>query len=339
MQIVIILLFQILLSVLIINFSRHYKLLDRPDARKLHEYPVPQTGGFVIVILLMFIIFLTETEYNDLNNIFVHSFLICIILVYDDFNKISSWTKIILQSIPVFLLINENIFLTDLGNYFLISSIELGSFSKIFTILCILLLINSVNYSDGLDSLVCLISAIIMGSYYFYSKLIMQKEIDYFIYLIVILIIFSFFNFGFIKKYKIFLGDNGSNSVGFIIGFIAIFLYNTIGLHPSLVIWPLSYFIFEFLAVNITRLSKKKNFLQDGHDHIHYFILKITLNKYITISYILLINLFFSIVGYFLYLIFIPDFLIFIYIMFFFIFLYIRSIIYNKAKKKALKGY
>ena len=339
MKIIIILLLQILISVITINISLYFKLLEQPTKRKLHEYPVPLTGGFIITISLLFVIFLTETQYNDLNNIFVYSFLVCIIIIFDDLNKISSWTKIILQSIPVFLLVNENIFLSDLGNYFLISSIELGSFSKIFTILCILLFINSVNYSDGLDSLVSLVSAIIMSSYYFYSKLIMQKEIDYLIYFIVILIVFSFFNFGFIKKYKIFLGDNGSNSIGFIIGFVAIFLYNKVGLHPSLIIWPLAYFIFEFLAVNITRLLKKKKILQDGHDHIHYLILKITSNKYIAICYILLINLFFSILGYFLYLIFIPDFLIIIFLIFFFIFLYIRAIISNKAKKKNLKKY
>ena len=339
MKIIIILLLQILISVITINISLYFKLLEQPTKRKLHEYPVPLTGGFIITISLLFVIFLTETQYNDLNNIFVYSFLVCIIIIFDDLNKISSWTKIILQSIPVFLLVNENIFLSDLGNYFLISSIELGSFSKIFTILCILLFINSVNYSDGLDSLVSLVSAIIMSSYYFYSKLIMQKEIDYLIYFIVILIVFSFFNFGFIKKYKIFLGDNGSNSIGFIIGFVAIFLYNKVGLHPSLIIWPLAYFIFEFLAVNITRLLKKKKILQDGHDHIHYLILKIPSNKYIAICYILLINLFFSILGYFLYLIFIPDFLIIIFLIFFFIFLYIRAIISNKAKKKNLKKY
>ena len=41
--------------------------------------------------------------------------------------------------------------------------------------------------------------------------------------IVITLIIHSFFNFGLLKNYKLFLGDSGSNLIGFIISFIPLF--------------------------------------------------------------------------------------------------------------------
>ena len=77
--------------------------------------------------------------------------MIAIVGFVDDKYHLNTGGKLSLQVLPVFYLIYiENMTLNDIGNYVFLP-LELYSFSKVFTLLCVLFLINSFNYFDGLD--------------------------------------------------------------------------------------------------------------------------------------------------------------------------------------------
>ena len=60
----------------------------------------------------------------------------------DDKYKIGIGSKLVLQLIPIIFMVHgANIYLENLGEYELIGFIELGSFSLVFTILCIFYLL------------------------------------------------------------------------------------------------------------------------------------------------------------------------------------------------------
>ena len=328
-------LFQIFITLIIVKLSNHLKLLDIPSSRKIHKKPVPYTGGFILTFTYLFLIVLTSFESQNLNNILSFSILVCLAGFLDDKYNLNPSTKITLQILPIFFLVNNGFFLNDLGNYIFLNKLELGSISQVFTILCCLFLINAFNYSDGRDGLLTAISSTILISYYFYIKSFSFYPAENLIFLILFpLLIFFFFNIGIFKNYKIFLGDSGSNLLGFIFGFLAIFIFKELNLHPVLVIWPLAYIVYEFLSVNVIRIYFKKNIFKPGLDHFHYEIGKLyKINNFKVVIIITFINILFSIIGFIFYSYLIPDIILLLYFLIFFLYLLFRIKIHKKLKK------
>lgn len=328
-------LFQIFITLIIVKLSNHLKLLDIPSSRKIHKKPVPYTGGLILTFTYLFIIVLTSFESQNLNNILSFSVLICLAGFLDDKYNLNPGTKITLQILPVFFLVNNGFFLNDLGNYIFLNKLELGSFSQVFTILCCLFLINAFNYSDGRDGLLTTISSTILISYYFYTKSFSFYPAENLIFFILFpLLIFFFFNIGIFKNYKIFLGDSGSNLIGFIFGFLAIFIFKEINLHPALIIWPLAYIVYEFLSVNVIRIFFKKNIFKPGFDHFHYEIGELyKINNFKVIIIITFINILFSTIGFIFYSYLVPDIILLLYFLIFILYLLFRIKIQKKLKK------
>jgi UDP-GlcNAc:undecaprenyl-phosphate GlcNAc-1-phosphate transferase len=323
--------FQLFLTIFIIALSKKLNLLDLPDKRKLHLKPTPYAGGLVISITYLLVVFLTEFENNYLNLILTISFVTALFGFLDDFFKINPGAKLILQILPIFFLVNNGLFLLDLGNYNFFGIINLGSFAQVFTILACLLLVNASNYSDGIDGLLPLIVIFVLLIFFIYLSLQNNPyEGLFLIYLIIPLMVFLLFNFEIIKNFKIFLGDSGSNHLGYIISFLSIYLYKYHNLHPSIIIWPLAYLVFEFLTVNILRLITDKKIFKAGHDHLHYLLKKKYKTKlYSTLIIIILINIFFSIFGLLINKFFSHDISIILYLLSFLIYFRIRLVTFK----------
>ena len=102
-------------------------------------------------------------------------------------------SKLLLQSIPVYLLITEGLYLSDIGEYEIIGLINLGYFSKIFTIFVLPIDYQFFNYSDGIDGLLSSLFINIFFSFAFICFIYEKISIIYsFIYIIIPVLIFSF---------------------------------------------------------------------------------------------------------------------------------------------------
>lgn len=293
-----IIIFQIIISFPIIYLSKKRSLVDIPDKRKFHKIPIPYSGGIIISLTYLFIIYLMNFKDGLFVIILTYGFIISLSGFIDDKYNVRPGTKLVLQSLPIFFLIDQNLYLSDLGTYKLLGELNLGSFDKIFTLLACLLLINAFNYNDGLDGLLSSISIIILLNFSLFIFLI--KNI-FFIEINIILIpivLFLFFNLGIIKNYKVFLGDSGSNLLGFVIAFLSIYLYKQIGLHPALIVWPLAYTVYEFLSVTFLRILNNSGAFKSGKDHLHYELLYLlNLKPLVSVFIILIINLLYILLG------------------------------------------
>ena len=59
---------------------------------------------------------------------------------------------------------------------------------------------------------------------------------------------------------KVFMGDSGSLTIGFIFSFITIYYSQyKVFIHSSVLIWPIAFVLYGFLTINLIRLSLKKN--------------------------------------------------------------------------------
>lgn len=276
----------------------YFNFLDTPSPRKIHESPVPLTGGVGIFLSICFGVWIFYFDLMFLNFIFT-GFFILLIGLLDDKYQLNPVNRILIQIIIITYFVNE--FGFKIPYLFEINEtvLNLGGASLIFTTLSIMLIIHSSNYSDGIDGLLSSIvitslASICLMQYFFYGSADLEIVI-----LIAPLLIFLFFNFSMRFFPKIFLGDGGSNLLGYYLACIVIYsaYFSKSNIDPLLVMWSLSYLVFEFLSTNLIRILNKKRVFQPGNDHIHYLFLKKLDNVFKVNLAIILINLSFILIG------------------------------------------
>ena len=118
-------------------------------------------------------------------------------------------------------------------------------------------------------------------------------------FLLILLFLFFLSNIGFFKR-KIFLGDAGSQTLGFYLSWAIIYLSSDVMrlMSPLFVVWLTCLPIFDLVTVIISRLRNQTNILQPQKDHIHHLLIE---KKYSNISILILLNLFVifsAIIGY-----------------------------------------
>ena len=286
--------FLILFSIAKISYKLNF--LDIPNKRSVHLKPTAYTGGIALCLTYVFAIYLFDFSSEKLNLILSIAFLVGIVGFIDDKYNLNVGGKLSLQIIPIiYLVVLENLQLNHIGDYNYFQT-ELNSFSIPFTLLAILFLINSFNYFDGLDGLLGSTTISVMTILIF---LIPNEKIKFFLIINLLpIILFLCFNFSIFNLPKLFLGDSGSLLLGFIISFILIFLAIEKIVHPILLAFSISIFVYEFISINLIRLKNKKNLFTAGQDHLHHQLFKFTNSIFQTNLFINLVNIILFIIGY-----------------------------------------
>ena len=306
----------------ILKISYIFNLVDKPNERKKHLKPTAYTGGIALSLIYILSVLLFDNAYIKLNLILSIAFLIGIVGFIDDSYNLNIGSKLSLQIFPIFyLILFQNLTLNNLGDYNFIK-LELHSFSVVFTLLCVIFLINSFNYFDGLDGTLSYATFSVLSILYF---LVNDTNIRLFLLTISLpLLTFLFFNFSLFKLQKLFLGDSGSLLLGFIVAFSLIFLANEKIIHPILLAWSISIFVFEFLSINLIRMINKKKLFKPGLDHLHHVLHKKTKSLNLTNIIIFTKNIIFFSFGYLSFKYINPDISLFLFIILFMFFFILR---------------
>ena len=251
-------------------------LIDIPDFRKLHTGNIPLIGG--LCIYLSIFIFSFFEDFNYLVNLILYSSgIILFVGLIDDSKQIGVTIRIISQIVTCLLVIGGGLSIVDLGEYYNYKTLNLGFLGILLTCLSILALTNAINFIDGIDGLASGIIVISLSSIYVYSYLqgsLFNTEI--LVFLIISIVIFFIFNLKFFNFFnKIFLGDSGSTTLGFILGFLLIFFTHPDhrNFHPVLAAWCVSLPIYDLLAVLIRRIYRGINPFRPDRRHIHHLLL------------------------------------------------------------------
>ena len=290
--------FQILLSlfltlILVILGSLNFisSALGVYGNSRVNDKKVPLIGG--LIILLFF-----NIGYINSYSLIDHNFSINIIITLffllgyvDDRLNLSPIIRIISQSII-------SVIFLSLNDFYLIKQINLFNYSYdldlftsyIFTSLCIVFLINCMNYYDGLNGLLIFFIITVLILFVYLLKLYSSLNL-------LILIIPIFFVFYLNILDKIFLGDSGVYVLSFILTLVIIFLHNNIqspvygkSIMPILICFvPL----LDFIRVSITRfLNKKSLFIKDSN-HLHDLFFK-KFGNYFSLILLSLVQLIFT---------------------------------------------
>ena len=290
----------ILINLLIlfkINYvSKKLNIFDYPKSRrKIHLLPTPLLGGPIIFTnLLLFIIyffffdqeFLMKNFYFTELKPFIYFLLtisiIFIIGIYDDKYDITPTKRIILIStfIILFLNIDSTSVLNSINFPFTQMKVDFNLGSKLFSYLCLIILIISCNMFDGVNFQSFLFYIINFTFLYFI-------EHNFFVLLIIVsLIFFGILNF----NGKIFLGDSGVYLLSLILGifYIKYFNGNYLSFNSDLVISMLFFPVLDATKCIFVRLINGKNPFVGDKNHFHHKMMKkFSKNKYLIILFII----------------------------------------------------
>ncbi|MDB4192962.1 undecaprenyl/decaprenyl-phosphate alpha-N-acetylglucosaminyl 1-phosphate transferase [Candidatus Pelagibacter sp.] len=277
------------------------KLYDYKDGkRKFQKKPVPLIGGFLLIYnILAFTIFDLNTEYHQIiygyfsNTREYFSFFVglslCFLLgVFDDKYNLTSMKKLLSNFIIILIVIlaDEGLVIRELFFTFLDNSIELRNLSYFFSILCFLLLINALNMFDGIN-LQTATYCILIFLVFIYKDLYVL-----FSYIVILTLIF-FLSYN--LSNKAYLGDNGTQILGFIISYILIKSYNkdsAFDLEEIFILLAIPGL--DMFRLFVFRIINGRNPFTHDLNHMHHLISRKYNNKisYLCLQVTIIINLF-----------------------------------------------
>jgi UDP-GlcNAc:undecaprenyl-phosphate GlcNAc-1-phosphate transferase len=237
---------------LMIRFAPALGMMDKPDPRKVHTAPVPRVGGVGIVVgaLIPLLIWLPWTELTL--SYFLGSLVLLVFGLWDDARELGHYVKFAGQFIAALLVVYYGGLYVAMLPF---SGMEpVGETAgKIFTLFAIVGMINAINHSDGLEGLaggesVMSLAAI---SYLAYQA---GDVTGLFIAFAAIGGVFGFLRFN-SHPARVFMGDGGSQFLGFTLAFLAVYLTQVANpaLSPALPALLLGLPIVDILAVFIQR--------------------------------------------------------------------------------------
>lgn len=263
-------LISILLNKLLINYSYKLKLIDKPNHRSLHKVEKSRAGG--LSIFTSFIVGLILFNMNISLYILIAFFIVFLLGIYDDIKNLSSKIKFIWLMISATFLYMDGFYISSLGTFFGIDFYMSNFIAYLFLLFAVVGFINAMNLIDGLDGLSSGIAIVILVAFTYLGV----KYNDYFLINISLILIFSLLGFLFFNWYpsKIFMGDTGSLTLGFVIVVLSIHSINQNYVSAVSILLLTAVPILDTLIVMTRRIVQKQNPFSPDKTHIHHIILR-----------------------------------------------------------------
>lgn len=262
------------------------------DNRRMHKKPIARFGGIAIVagflVSLIFSVFTSAFNKADIFKADLPFFgfllgivLIVFICIIDDIISIGARYKLIFQLSAAFVVVLAGTRIEYVTNPFSSSGISHLSpmISYPLTIIWIIGITNAINLIDGLDGLAAGVSSIAALSLFLVSVIIEQWDVA------IITAALAGSTLGFLpynfNPAKIFMGDTGSNFLGFTLGVISIQgtlkAYATIAIAIPLLVLGLP--LFDTAFAIIRRILKRKPIMEADRGHLHHRLIDMGLSQ------------------------------------------------------------
>lgn len=220
----------------------------------------------------------------------------------DDAYGLRPWKRLCAQSLATLgLIITGDIFIESLAISAMGISLELGYLGIPFTIFAVVGIVNAFNMIDGINGLCAGFSLVALGALQIASGFNVAN------YSLVIamgsIVGFLFYNLGFLgTKRRVFLGDNGSTFLGFLVAWTCInYSQSETGLiQPVTCLWIVAVPLWDCLGVMIGRTMKGILPFSPGRDHIHHNLQEITNSSNKTLFVLLGVSMTLAAIGIFI---------------------------------------
>lgn len=276
----------------------HVNALDEPNARRLNKIAMPTLGGLAIFFSFMLGYMLYANQSLQMLSILMGSFLLVIFGMVDCINPVKAKYRFLVQVVAAAIIVfYGNIVLNEItifGKYFFFPQ----PWNYILTILFIVTITNAINFTDGMDGLASGISSIYFLTIAIISFILKRSDgLDVILSLIMLGSTLGFLVYNF-PPAIIYLGDTGSQFLGFIIAVIALLGFKT-ATFTSLIIPVLILAIplLDVVFAIIRRTLKKENPTKPDKSHFHHQLLKMKFSTKISLLIIYFIEILFAAVS------------------------------------------
>ena len=302
----------------ILVISHKKRLYDVPDARKVHTMPVPRLGGlsfFPVILMSMFLVIGFRLYFWDMDTsslsfnmlyeylfLFVGMTLLYLVGVCDDLVGVGYRYKFAVQIAAALLLVLSGNWFDSFGGLFGIYSVP-AWMGMPFTVFIVVYITNAINLIEGIDGLasgLCCIALSVLSVIFFLRWQYVYALLA--ICTLGILMPFWCYNvFGNANRgHKLFMGDAGSLTLGYVISFLIIHMSVTDEVSPTLsnpymviafstVLVPL----LDVIRVVLHRLREHKNPFLPDKNHFHHKLLRTGMRVRVVMVCIIAISAFF----------------------------------------------
>ena len=301
-------------QILLIAFRK--KLFDEPGERKIHHIPVPRLGGlaFTPVIFFTIALLLGANQYlghlevlrEFARNVNVLAMSLCamtalyLVGIADDLVGVRYRAKFVIQILCGIFLVGAGIWVRSFYGFCGLYNLNIW-LGGILAVVLVVFIINAINLIDGVDGLASGLSAV---ACLYYG--IVFFNIGHYTYSLIafvsfgVIVPFFYYNvFGNAEKQKkIFMGDTGSLTIGFILSLLSIKIVTipasgiVWSYHPLVVAFaPLMVPCLDVIRVFFHRLRTGKNPFMPDNNHIHHKLLALGLDSRTTMVILLFSSL------------------------------------------------
>ena len=266
----------------IITVADKKKLYDIPDARKVHQSPIPSLGGLGIFcgFILAGLSCIPFKAFPEVQFVLAATFVIFFLGLKDDILVLSPIKKIIGQIFAAILIVYKGgIQIENMHGVLGVYTIN-ETASLLLTYLTIIVIVNSFNLIDGIDGLagsLGLMASLLFAIYFQQAGFMADAILGY--SLAGAIAAFLIFNF---QPAKIFMGDTGSLLIGLISSVLVIRFINIAGdpngavpinAAPAIGFIVLMIPLMDTLRVFTIRIFNRRSPFSADRNHIHHLLL------------------------------------------------------------------
>lgn len=250
--------------------------MDIPkDERRMHKKPMPRFGGIAIYLGIMVALVIFALKDKGVTSVMTGCTLIYMLGLIDDLKDLKPLVKLCGQIVCATVVYIMGVRIEFITNYFGPGNMAFGDVACfIITVLWLIAITNAVNLIDGLDGLaagIAAISALCIG----YVAYIHGQYVPTLAMMAIAGAALGFLPYNF-NPAKIFMGDSGSELLGFSIAAVSILgtvksATIVVVIIPALV---LGLPIFDTVMAILRRLAKHQSIGTADKDHLHHRIMK-----------------------------------------------------------------
>jgi len=265
----------IVLIPLILRLAVKYELYDVPDERRVHVKPIPRIGGIAMSIGVFISLLLYGPLDTTMRAYLAGALIIVVISLYDDLKGLDFKVKFAAQiAAAIIAVAYGGVRVANLGDL-LPAEMVLNEWIAVFlTIVAIVGVTNAINLADGLDGLaggICLLCFICIG-YLAY----LEENANIVIAATALSgVIFGFLRFN-THPAVLFMGDTGSQLLGFSAGFLSLSLtQGQTAFSPLLPLIILGFPVLDTVMVMSERIAGGRSPFVADKNHFHHKLMRI----------------------------------------------------------------
>ena len=241
-------------------------LVDIPNSRSNHTFPVALGGGIIITFLILLLGLYSKINFSF--TCYLVLMMLFAISLLDDIKNVNAIIRLLFHMLCIFLYVN-NYLIDKVQEKFpsLDSNIYLAIYA--FSIIGITWFINGFNFMDGIDGITSIQVIFIMLALIILESIFFLDNINHYLIILGVMLGFLFYNW---QPAKIFLGDSGSIPLGFLMTYFLIEI-SLKGYWCAALILPMYYFLDTTITL-LKRIIYGKKFWQSHNDHFYQTFVK-----------------------------------------------------------------